>query len=82
MHLSGSSACLRGKQQLADQKLAKGARITKEYLDSVDPHHWFDIRLSNEEISLQLEQIKEGLAQKRKEFDAAFDEKKKTNPGR
>lgn len=75
--MSGSSACLRGKQQLADQKLAKGARITKEYLDSVDPHHWFDIRLSNEEISLQLEQIKEGLAQKRKEFDAAFDEKKK-----
>ena len=59
------------------KKLAKGARITKEYLDSVDPHHWFDIRLSNEEISLQLEQIKEGLAQKRKEFDAAFDEKKK-----
>ena len=59
------------------KKLAKGARITKEYLDSVDPHHWFDIRLSNEEISLQLEQIKEGLAQKRKAFDAAFDEKKK-----
>ncbi len=59
------------------KKLAKGARITKEYLDSVDPHHWFDIRLTNEDVSLQLEQIKEGLAQKRKAFDAAFDEKKK-----
>ncbi len=59
------------------KKLAKGARITKEYLDSIDPHHWFDIRLSNEAMSLQLEQIKEGLAQKRKAFDAAFDEKKK-----
>lgn len=59
------------------KKLAKGARITKEYLDSIDPHHWFDIRLSNEAVSLQLEQIKEGLAQKRKAFDAAFDEKKK-----
>ncbi len=59
------------------KKLAKGVRITKEYLDSIDPHHWFDIRLSNEATSLQLEQIKEGLAQKRKAFDAAFDEKKK-----
>ncbi len=59
------------------KKLAKDVRITKEYLDSIDPHHWFDIRLSNEATSLQLEQIKEGLAQKRKAFDAAFDEKKK-----
>jgi len=28
------------------KKLVKGAQITKEYLDSIDPHHWFDIRLS------------------------------------
>jgi len=59
------------------KKIAKGARITKEYLDSIEPHHWFDIRLSNEEASLQLEQIKDSLAQKRKQFDAAYDEKKK-----
>jgi len=59
------------------KKLVKGAQITKEYLDSIDPHHWFDIRLSEEEASLQLEQIEEGLAQKRKAFDAAFEEKKK-----
>ena len=59
------------------KKLAKGARITKEYLDSIEPYHWFDIRLSGEEASLQLEQIRESLEQKRKVFDAAFDEKKK-----
>ena len=59
------------------KKLVKGAQITKEYLDGIDPHHWFDIRLSEEEASLQLEQIEEGLAQKRKAFDAAFEEKKK-----
>jgi DNA-directed RNA polymerase subunit beta len=59
------------------KKLAKGTPITKEYLDSVDPHHWFDIRLSEEDASVQLEQIEEGLAQKRKAFDVAFDEKKK-----
>ncbi|MCC2682880.1 MAG: DNA-directed polymerase subunit beta [Nitrosospira multiformis] len=59
------------------KKLAKGATITKEYLESVDPHHWFDIRLADEGASVQLEQIEEGLAQKRRAFDAAFEEKKK-----
>jgi len=59
------------------KKLAKGAVITKEYLESIDSHHWFDIRLADEGASVQLEQIEEGLAQKRKAFDAAFEEKKK-----
>lgn len=59
------------------QKLAKGAAITKEYLESIDPHYWFDIRLSDEDASIQLEQVKESIELKRKEFDAAFDEKKK-----
>jgi DNA-directed RNA polymerase subunit beta len=59
------------------KKLAKGTPITKEYLDGIDAHHWFDIRLAEEEASIQLEQIEEGLAQKRKAFDAAFEEKKK-----
>ena len=58
-------------------KLAKGSRITREYLEGIDPHHWFDIRLSNEDASVQLEQIKEGLVQKRKAFDVFFEEKKK-----
>jgi len=58
-------------------KLSKGSRITKEYLDGIDPHSWFDIRLSNEDASVQLEQIKEGLIQKRNVFDASFEEKKK-----
>ena len=58
-------------------KLSKGARITKEYLGGIEPHSWFDIRLSNEEASIQLEQIKEGLSQKRVAFDVAFEEKKK-----
>ena len=58
-------------------KLSKGARITKEYLGSMEPHSWFDIRLSNEDASIQLEQIKEGLSQKKVAFDVAFEEKKK-----
>jgi DNA-directed RNA polymerase subunit beta len=57
-------------------KLAKGSVITIEYLKSIDPHYWFDIRLSDEDASIQLEQVKESMDQKRKAFDAAFDEKK------
>ena len=58
-------------------KLAKGAKLNREYLLKLEHHQWFDIRLGNEEAAAQLEQVKEGLAQKRVEFDAAFELKKK-----
>ncbi len=58
-------------------KLAKGALITKEYLESIDPHYWFDIRLADEDTSIQLEQIKDSTAQMQKMFDIAFEEKRK-----
>jgi DNA-directed RNA polymerase subunit beta len=59
------------------KKLAKGTKLDKEYLHSLEHHHWFDIRLANDEVATQLEQVKEGLTQKRLEFDAAFELKKK-----
>jgi DNA-directed RNA polymerase subunit beta len=39
----------------------------------MDPHHWFDIRLSDDDAAQQLEQVKEGLEQARKDFDIAFE---------
>ena len=59
------------------KKLAKGSKITREYLESLPGHDWFDIRMADEEASRQMEAIKDGLAQKRIEFDAMFEEKKK-----
>jgi DNA-directed RNA polymerase subunit beta len=59
------------------KKLAKGAKITKDYLESVPRHDWFDIRLANEESAQQLEASKESLAQLRVNFDAMFEQKKK-----
>jgi DNA-directed RNA polymerase subunit beta len=59
------------------KKLAKGTVIDQDYLDSMDPHHWFDIRLSEDDVALQLEQVKEGLEQARKDFDLAFEAKRK-----
>ena len=58
-------------------KLAKGTLVGKEYLDRIERHNWFDIRLSDEDAARQLEQLKDSLAQKRVEFDAMFEEKKK-----
>ncbi len=59
------------------KKLAKGSKLTKEYLSELEHHQWFDIRLANEDAATQLEQVKEGLAMKRVEFDAAFELKKR-----
>jgi len=59
------------------KKIAKGTKISVEYLKEIDPHFWFDIRLADEEASIQLEQMRESMTQKRKTFDAAFEEKKK-----
>jgi len=59
------------------KKLAKGTKLSKEYLHSVEHHQWFDIRVASDEVAAQMEQVKEGLAQKRAEFDASFELKKK-----
>ena len=72
-------------QRLLQQKLAKGGpkklakdtKITQEYLDSLNRHDWFDIRLADEEASRQMESLKDSLEQKRIEFDGMFEEKKK-----
>jgi DNA-directed RNA polymerase subunit beta len=59
------------------KKLAKGAKITKAYLTEVERHSWFDIRIANDKVAEQLEQLKESLAQTKLLFDKTFEEKKK-----
>jgi DNA-directed RNA polymerase subunit beta len=59
------------------KKLAKGAKLTKSYLQELEHYHWFDIRLANEEAAAQLESLKDSLAQKRVDFDVAYEAKKK-----
>ncbi|MDR0276223.1 MAG: DNA-directed RNA polymerase subunit beta [Burkholderiaceae bacterium] len=58
-------------------KLAKGAKITRDYLASVEKYHWFDIRPSNDDVAAQLESIKLSIEQQRHSFDLAFEEKRK-----
>ena len=59
------------------KKLAKGAKLTKAYLADLERHEWFDIRLADDDSATQLEQLRESLDLTRKEFDRAFEEKKK-----
>jgi DNA-directed RNA polymerase subunit beta len=59
------------------KKLVKGTKITKDYLTGLDPHHWFDISLSDEEAQQQLESLRDSIEHTRKDFDVAFEEKKK-----
>ncbi|MDR0633942.1 MAG: DNA-directed RNA polymerase subunit beta [Azoarcus sp.] len=64
------------------KKLAKGSRITDEYLDDLEQsqggaHNWFDIRMADEDLAAQLEAVREGLETTRADFDQAFEIKKK-----
>ena len=57
--------------------IAKGAKIDKDYLKSVDKYHWFDIRPADDDVAAQLESIKASIEQQRHVFDLAFEEKRK-----
>ncbi len=59
------------------KRIAKGTKLTKEYVDGVNRYDWFDIRLAGEDSARQLEAMKESLAQLRVQFDAMYEHKKK-----
>jgi DNA-directed RNA polymerase subunit beta len=59
------------------RKINKGTVITKDYLESLEKYHWFEIRLADDESAAQLESLKDSIELKRKQFDQAFEDKKK-----
>ncbi|CAG0971326.1 DNA-directed RNA polymerase subunit beta [Burkholderiales bacterium] len=59
------------------KRLAKGSKLTKEYLEGLNRHDWFDIRLADEDAASQLESMKASIEQTRLKFDEAFEAKKK-----
>ncbi|MGR9053077.1 MAG: DNA-directed RNA polymerase subunit beta, partial [Gammaproteobacteria bacterium] len=66
--------------QIADagpSKLKAGTVITQDYLDELNPSHWLQIKLRDENINVQLEAIAERIEQQRKDFDAKFELKRK-----
>ena len=57
--------------------LKKGAKVTKELLADIERYERFDIRLSDDKDSKNLEALKENLNKAKKEFDTRFEEKKR-----
>ncbi|MFI4919716.1 MAG: DNA-directed RNA polymerase subunit beta, partial [Legionellales bacterium] len=57
--------------------LKPGSTITQEYLQKVDREKWFDIRIENDTISQQLEQLSKQLEQLIKEMEKRFNDSRK-----
>jgi len=57
--------------------IKKGDKLSKETLSSLGKYDWFDIRLSEDKDSKQLEFFKENFTVAKKEFDSRFEEKKR-----
>ncbi len=57
-------------------KLRKGSKITKVYLDEVPRENWFEVRLRNEAANTGFELTAERLKKQREEFDRRYEEKK------
>jgi len=68
---------LTGKAAKGGPKKLGKADITAAYLDDVNPHDWFDIRVADEELARQMEGIKDALDKQREEFDRMLETKKK-----
>ena len=56
--------------------LKRGALISDEYLASISRDQWMKIRVSDDDISKQLETLSDQLAAQRAEFDDLFEQKK------
>jgi DNA-directed RNA polymerase subunit beta len=57
--------------------LKRGAVVTREYLDSLRPAQWLEIRLQDEDLNLQLEKIAEQIAAHREEIAKRLEEKRR-----
>ena len=55
----------------------RARRSTKDYLEGLSRHDWFEIRLADEDAAADLEAMKDALAKKRADFDAMYELKKK-----
>ena len=69
---------LLGKQaQGGPDKLKKGSKIAKSYLDELQREQWFEIRLTNDDANTQLEKAAERLKSQREDFERRFEEKRR-----
>ena len=63
--------------QSGPAKLKAGTVITEEYLASIKPTQWVEIKVKDEDINVQIETIAEQIAQQREEMSRRLEEKKR-----
>jgi DNA-directed RNA polymerase subunit beta len=59
------------------EQLKSGTKITQEYLNKIERQKWFDIRLDNDKISQQLEQLSKQSELLTKEMEKRFNDSRK-----
>ena len=59
------------------KKLASGSEISTDYLQGLKRERWFEVRVKDEEVNLQLERAAERLRAQSEEFERRFEEKKR-----
>jgi DNA-directed RNA polymerase, beta subunit len=71
------SAALIGQKAVGGKGLKKGTEITADLLAEMDKKDWFKIRMAEEALNEQLEKAEAQLAERRKELDERFEDKKR-----
>jgi DNA-directed RNA polymerase subunit beta len=71
------SAALVGQKAVGGKGLKKGTEITTDLLAEMDKKEWFKIRMAEESLNEQLEKAEAQLAERRKELDERFEDKKR-----
>ena len=70
-------SALVGQEAANGKGITKGAPVTDEMLDALDKREWFKIRMSDDALSDQLDKAEVQLAERRKELDDRFEDKKR-----
>ena len=65
------------KAEGGPDKLKKGSEVTAEYMESIGRENWLKIRIADDEISKQMEDLGQQLDDQRRIFDDLFEEKKR-----
>ncbi len=70
-------SALTGQKAAGGKGVKKGAEVTDEMLDAIEKPEWFKIRMADETLNEQLDKAEVQLAERRKELDDRFEDKKR-----
>ncbi|SMF45018.1 DNA-directed RNA polymerase subunit beta [Alteromonadaceae bacterium Bs31] len=70
-------SALVGQKASSGKNVKKGAAVTDEMLNELANEDWFKIRMSDDALNEQLDAAEQQLAERRKELDERFEDKKR-----